>query len=217
MTTRCVCLFLKITIRRRMNIMHLRSTVIGFAIAASFVTVFPATSLRAQEESGRHGRKYKAPPETSHIEITVLKGGNDKPIPNAAIIFHPTKDGQDEGNLEIKSGPDGKGAIDVIPTGSLVGLQVIANGYSTHAEEVLVDTATREITVRMQRPKMQVSTYTDNSGKSSVRKDGVQEPVRPAGGAAPPKPISSSDPILPVSKPKETPDTDTKQSTPPQR
>ena len=200
-----------------MNVMHLRSTVIGFAIAASLVSVFPATTLIAQDDYGRHGRKYKAPPETSHIEITVLKGANDKPIPNAAIIFHPTKDGKDEGNLEIKTGPDGKGAIDVIPTGSLVGLQVIANGYSTHAEEVLIDTATREITVRMQRPKMQVSTYTDNSGKPSTQPDGVQEPVRPPGKVAPPKPITSSDPILPVAKPKDAPSTDTKQSTPPQR
>ena len=50
--------------------------------------------------AGQHGRKYKAPPETSHIEIRVTKKSNGKPIANAAVVFNPTKDGKDEGNLE---------------------------------------------------------------------------------------------------------------------
>src|SRR6266702_7341091 len=82
------------------------------------------TQVRAQDADNpkpeQHGRKYKAPPETSHIEVTVLKGFNKKPIDGAHVIFHPVKDGQDEGNLELKTHQDGKAIIDVIPTGSSV-------------------------------------------------------------------------------------------------
>ncbi len=90
---------------------------------------------RAQDDTTaapeKHGRKYKSPPDTSHVEVTVLKDFNKKPIMNAAVIFRPTKDGIDEGNLELKTDPEGKAAIDVIPTGSKVTIQVIADGFST--------------------------------------------------------------------------------------
>ncbi len=57
------------------------------------------------------GRKYKAPPATSRIEVQVTKKFNGKPIPNAAVVFNPTKDGKDLGNLEVKTDPEGK-AVD---------------------------------------------------------------------------------------------------------
>ena len=67
--------------------------------------------VAAQDEDNpkpeSHGRKYKAPPETSHIEVTVVKGFNKKPIDGAHVIFHPVKDGVDEGNLEMKTHQDG--------------------------------------------------------------------------------------------------------------
>ena len=130
--------------------------------------------------SGRHGRKYKAPPETAHIEVTVLKGFNKKPIMNAAVIFHPIDaNGKDEGTLEVKSGPDGKANIDVIPVGSQVRLQVLANGFATYAEDFKIDSATRDITVSMIRPQSQVSAYVDNEGKAADTQPGIQEPVRP--------------------------------------
>src|SRR5260370_39813103 len=95
------------------------SALSGFASLALFVSLAPA-SLQAQDDKQpeRHGRKYKAPPETSHIEVTVVKGFNKKPIDGAHVIFHPVKDGKDEGNLEVKTHQDGKAVIDVIPTGS---------------------------------------------------------------------------------------------------
>lgn len=147
--------------------------------------------LRAQDDDNpkpeKHGRKYKAPPDTSHIEVTVLKGFNKKPIDGAHVILHPVKDGKDEGNLEIKTHPDGKAVIDVIPTGSKVTIQVFADGFATYAEDYQVDEASREIVISMQRPKAQISTYVDNSGKDSQRQPGVQEPIRP-------KPASSTKP-----------------------
>lgn len=155
---------------------------------AALFTLFLATlplSLSAQDDAapkvtGRHGRKYKPPPQTSVIEVMVVKGFNKKPITNAAVIFHPVDaDGKDEGFLEMKTDPEGKAKIDVIPTGSKVRIQVIATGFATYAEDYKVDEQQRQITVSMLRPQEQVSTYVDQSGKASSIKAGVQEPVRP--------------------------------------
>jgi hypothetical protein len=146
-----------------------------FVVAVSLA--LPPAS-RAQDTS-KHGRKYKAPPATSHIEVTVLKKFNGKPIANAAVIFDSTLDGKDQGNLEVKTDPDGKATIDVIPTGSTVRVQVIATGFATYAEEYLVTEPSRQISVAMARPQAQISSYEDNSGKAAERKPGVQEPVRP--------------------------------------
>ena len=140
----------------------------------------------AQDAPPKHGRKYKAPPATSHIEVTVLKKFNGKPISNAAVIFDATLDGKDQGNLEVKTDPDGKAVIDVIPTGSNVRVQVIATGFATYAEDYLVNEPSREITVSMVHPQEQVSSYQNNDGKATTRKPGVQEPVRPTTPAAKP-------------------------------
>ena len=183
----------------------------GFALLA----MGPAVA-GAQDESGRaarHGRKYKAPPPTSHVEVTVLREINDKPIVNAAVIFHPTKDGHDEGNLEVKSDPQGVAKIDVIPTGSKVQIQVIANGYATFAEDYVINEETRQIVVKMTRPQKQVSAYEENAGKAATVKGGVQEPAHPkpaagkvvAPGAASPSPTAPLTTVPPMpTKPAET-------------
>jgi hypothetical protein len=165
------------------RILHGRPLV--FCLCASFVTFASLAPLhaRAQDEDNpkpeQHGRKYKAPPDTSHIEVMVIKGFNKKPIDGAHVIFHPVKDGVDEGNLEVKTHPDGKVAIDVIPTGSKVRIQVLADGFATFADDFVVNEPSREITITMIRPRAQISTYVDNEGKPSQLKPGVQEPVRP--------------------------------------
>ncbi|SFS14866.1 hypothetical protein SAMN05421771_2610 [Granulicella pectinivorans] len=156
--------------------MHHRTRTLAIA-SGLLLAVVPA--LPAQDNHSR-GRKYKPPPETSHIEVIVTKGYNHKPIENAAVIFHELRaDGGDEGNLEVKTDPDGKAVIDVIPTGSNVRVQVLANGFATYAEDYLVTESSRQIPVTMLRPKEQISTYVDNDGKASSRKAGVQEPIRP--------------------------------------
>jgi len=140
-------------------------------------------SLRAQDDGPqppeKHGRKYKAPPETSHIEVTVLKDFNKKPIDGAHVILHPVKDGRDEGNLEIKTHQDGKAIIDVIPTGSKVTIQVFAEGFATFAQDYQINEASRQIVIAVVRPRAQVSTYVDNQGKPAEVKPGVQDPGRP--------------------------------------
>ena len=91
----------------------------------------------------------------------------------------PTMDGKDQGNLEVKTDPDGKATIDVIPTGSTVRVQVIATGFATYAEDYRSERAHREISISMIRPQEQISSYEDNQGKAATRKPGVQEPIRP--------------------------------------
>jgi len=151
-----------------------------FSSLALLASLLPVRA-RAQDDGGavkpeKHGRKYKAPPETSEVEVTVVRDDNKKPIVNAAVVFHPVKDGQDEGNLEMKTDPDGKATIDVIPTGSAVRIQVIATGFATFAEDYQVDEASRKIAIAMIKPRAQVSTYIDESGKPAAIKPGVQEP-----------------------------------------
>jgi hypothetical protein len=160
-----------------------RPVLLGFlASFVLFATVAPI-QLRAQDEDNpkpeQHGRKYKAPPETTHIEVTVLKGFNKKPIDGAHVVFHPVKDGKDIGNLELKTHQDGKAIIDVIPTGSKVRIQVIADGFATYAQDYQINEASREIVVAMVRPQAQVSAYIDNQGKPSQVNPGIQEPIRP--------------------------------------
>jgi hypothetical protein len=156
----------------------------------------------AQDAPARRGRKYKAPPATSHIEVTVVKKFNGKPISNAAVVFSSALDGKDEGNLEVKTDPDGKAVIDVIPTGSTVRVQVIATGFATFADEYLVSEPTRQIAVSMLRPKEQVSSYQDNEGKAATRKPGVQEPVRPTTPASKP---ATPPPAAPQTTPPQSP------------
>ena len=172
------------------------------AVIALSSCLLSAATVNAQD-APRRGRKYKAPPDTSHIEVEVLRGYNGKPIANAAVVFHSIKDGKDEGNLEVKTNDDGKATIDVIPTGSNVDVQVIASGFATFAEQYLVAEKERSIEIKMLRPRAQVSTYTDNSGKASTVKPGVQEPGKPHSDPViePPQPTnhtSDPTPLAPV-------------------
>ena len=144
------------------------------------VSLALTASLAAQDSSKGRGRKYKPPPETSHIEVLVTKGYNHKPISNAAVIFHElAADGSDDGNLEVKTDPEGKAIIDVIPIGTNLRVQVLAPGFATFAEDYQITENSRQIPITMLRPQEQISAYQDNSGKSSTAKPGVQEPIRP--------------------------------------
>src|SRR5271154_1665004 len=166
---------------------HLALPALLYGSAALCACVLPAFSGHAFGQDPR-GRKYKAPPETAHIVVQVTKASNGKPVENAAVVFHPIKDGKDEGNLEIKSDPDGKATIDVIPVGSTVTVQVFANGFATFAQDFTVtDDKEKDIAVKLLRPRAQLSTYVDNDGKASQLQPGVQEPRRPAPPASAPQ------------------------------
>jgi hypothetical protein len=119
----------------------------------------------AQDDSSHRGRKFKAPPPTARIEVTVLKDFNGKPIENAAVIFHPMQGEKDEGNMELKSNEDGKAMIDVLPIGDTVRLQIIAHGYQTFGQDYKIDKDQIAIEVRMKRPGQQYSIYKDHAGE----------------------------------------------------
>jgi hypothetical protein len=175
---------------------------LALLLCLTAVSCLPALG---QDAPPKHGRKYKAPPATSHIEVTVLKKFNGKPISNAAVIFDATLDGKDQGNLEVKTDPDGKATIDIIPTGSTVRVQVIATGFATYAEEYEVTEPSRAITVSMVHPQEQLSSYQDNQGKTATRKPGVQEPIRPTKPTAKPAPSAPATPQPPPNAPDTTP------------
>jgi hypothetical protein len=152
----------------------------------------------AQDDStptGRHSRKYKAPPPTAHVEVLVLKP-NGKPYENAAVVFHPVKDGHDDGNLEMKTDTDGKAILDLIPIGSTMSVQVIADGYATFGAQYDIPTDTKSIVVNLKRPVAQYSTYRDDNGGLAVPTPGVVEPPKLAPQPPPPTPG-----VLPITVP----------------
>ncbi|HVN93028.1 MAG TPA: carboxypeptidase-like regulatory domain-containing protein [Terracidiphilus sp.] len=146
--------------------MYRRSVLQFCVLPASFGLIAGSFALRAQDDS-HHGRKYKAPPPSSTISVTVVRGYNGKPIPGAHVIFHPIEGDKDKGALELKTGEDGKATIDVIPLGDTVTLQVIADGFQTYGQVYKIDKLNMAMEVRMNRPTRQYSIYNhpaDNSG-----------------------------------------------------
>jgi len=107
----------------------------------------------------KRGRKYTPPPPTCKITVTVTKAKNGKPVENAGVVFHPMKDGKDAGNMELKTNEDGRAVLDVIPIGSTVRLQIIASGYQTYGADYQVDSATKDIEVKLLPPGRQYSIY----------------------------------------------------------
>src|SRR5580658_7268306 len=65
----------------------------------------------------KRGRKYTPPPPTCKITVTVTKASTGKPVENAGVIFHPIKNGKDQGNMELKTNEEGKAVLDVVPVG----------------------------------------------------------------------------------------------------
>ena len=138
-----------------------------------------SASLALGQESRR---KYTPPPPTATIKVTVLRSTNGKPIPNAAVVFHPMEGDRDKGALELKSDEDGKVTIDVIPIGDTVRLQVIADGWKTYGEDYKIDTDSKEIVVKMKRPTEQYSLYGDGhgTGNSTTAPKGQSTSAKPS-------------------------------------
>lgn len=127
-----------------------------WAVVAA-VLLIPAL-MHGQE--WRRGRKYKPPPPTSKITVTVTKAFDGKPLENASVIFHPLdKKGRDEGGMELKTDEDGKATLDLIPVDSTMVLQVLSPGYQTFGNKYEIKTPTRDIAVKMRLPAQQYSIY----------------------------------------------------------
>jgi hypothetical protein len=134
-------------------------------VVASLGMALSVLSAGGQDTDSR-GRKFKAPPATSTIAVTVLRSGDKKPIENAAVVFHPMEGDKDKGAMELKTNEDGKTSIDVIPIGDTVLLQVIAKGYQTFGKECRIDKANMAFQVKLNRPGEQYSIYQKHPEKS---------------------------------------------------
>ncbi|WP_263354565.1 carboxypeptidase-like regulatory domain-containing protein [Acidicapsa acidisoli] len=138
----------------------------GFLLAA--ISVVALTHAFAQDsDSAKRGRKYKAPPPTSHVVVTVVRATNGKPIEDAAVIFHPLMDGHDNGNMELKTNEDGKTTIDLLVTGSSVRVQIIADGFQTYGNDYKIDKDNMAIDVKLKRPVAQYSIYKKSEGAAA--------------------------------------------------
>jgi hypothetical protein len=163
------------------NLLRLSVFVAGIALAVS------SLHAGAQQGSSQRGRKYKVPPASARIEVTVLRDINGKPIENAAVVFHPMEGERDKGAMELKTNEDGKAVIDVIPIGDTVRLQIIARGFQTYGQDYKIDKSAMTMEIRMKRPGEQYSIYkekdeTADSGKGS----GADKPANSSKDAAPP-------------------------------
>jgi hypothetical protein len=120
------------------------------------LSCIPASAFQTDT---KRGRKYVPPPPMARIEVSVVRESSGKPISNAAVVFHPMEGEKDKGNMELKTNEDGKCIIDVLIIGDVVRLQVIANGYQTFGDDYKIDTAEKQIVVKMKRPGEQYSIY----------------------------------------------------------
>jgi uncharacterized membrane protein YgcG len=178
--------------------MFRRSSLSLCVVLASFGLISGSLILRAQDDDSHHGRKYKVPPASAHIEVTVVRDYNGKPIHDAHVIFHPIQGDKDTGALELKTNEDGKAIIDVIPVGDTVTLQVIANGFQTYGQVYKVDKLDISMEVRLSRPGAQYSTYKnsnpDSGSGSSSGNSGSGKPSGSSGQSDPPSGNQSQPP-----------------------
>ncbi len=170
--------------------------------AAGLVVVVAMVAVAGAQQD-RHGRKWKPLPPLAHIEVTVVKGFDGKPLPNAAVVFHSTLEGRDNGNLEVKTNPEGKAIIDLIEVGSDVDVQVIAKGFSTYSKDLNQVGATKSVEVKLLQPREQMSQYENTEGKPAVVKPGIQEPPHPV--IVPPKVGPDGYALAPASPPAAKP------------
>jgi len=172
---------------------------LSFFVAA-FGLIVTLLSANAQDAPKR-GRKYKAPPPTARIEVTVLRDVNGKPIENAAVVFHPMEGEKDKGAMELKTNEDGKTVIDVLPMGDTVRLQIIAKGFQTYGEDYKIDKPDLAIEIKMKRPGEQYSIYPAKSRPEATeggQSPDANKPAAPAKDAAPAPP--DAQPSQPQSK-----------------
>ena len=152
-------------------------------IVAVFGLLVSSLAAGAQQDNSKRGRKYKSPPPTGRIEVTVLRDVNGKPIENAAVIFHPLEGEKDMGNMELKTNEDGKAVIDVMVIGDVVRMQVIAKGFQTFGEDFKIDKPEIAIEIRMKRPGEQYSIYKNHGEAADAGKDAPKD--QPATQAQP--------------------------------
>jgi hypothetical protein len=142
------------------------------SLAAVLLLAGMTLGCLAQEPAApKRGRKYKAPPPTALVVVTVLRASNEKPVVNASVIFHPIVNGKDAGNMELKTNDDGKAKIDLLALNSDVRIQVIAPGFQTWGEDYKIDKDKVGIEIKLLRPQDQYSIYKKHDAASTTPDD----------------------------------------------
>lgn len=178
-----------------------RFVVSGFVSGLASVLLMAALAVAGTaygQDSPKRGRKYKAPPPTAKIEVTVLRATNGKPVENASVIFHPLTDGRNDGNMELKTNEDGKAVMELLAVGSNVRLQILAPGFQTYGEDYKVDKDNLAIEVKLKRPAEQYSIYKKHDGEAADKPDAT-----PKDAAAPAEKKPDASPDTPRDAPKD--------------
>ena len=165
-------------------------------VVAVFALIVSSLAVSAQQSPAKRGRKFKMPPPTGRIEVTVVRDSSGKPIENASVIFHPMEGERNKGNMELKTNEDGKTIIDVLPIGGTVRMQIIAKGFQTFGDDYMVDKDDMAIEIRMKRPGEQYSIYKKHSEATQGDKDSAKP-------ANPPAPAPKDKPAAPDAPPSQ--------------
>jgi hypothetical protein len=101
---------------------------------------------------------------TSSLRFVVVRDTDGKPVRNAEVVLHPVKrkGKQAQGEMELKTDPEGKAKVDGIPYGPLR-VQVLAPHFQTFGEDYEVNKPEMEFTVKLKHPGGQYSIY-ENHG-----------------------------------------------------
>ena len=165
-------------------------------VVAVFALIVSPLAVSAQQSPAKRGRKFKMPPPTGRIEVTVVRDSSGKPIENASVIFHPMEGERNKGNMELKTNEDGKTIIDVLPIGGTVRMQIIAKGFQTFGDDYVVDKDDMAIEIRMKRPGEQYSIYKKHPEATQGGKDSAKP-------ANPPAPAPKDKPAAPDAPPSQ--------------
>jgi hypothetical protein len=98
--------------------------------------------------------------KVARLEVIVVRAYNGKPVRNASVVLHPvSKNGkQEKGGMELKTDPEGKASLDIVPYGRLR-IQAIAPGLQTYGDDVEINQPAQQITIKMNRPQDQYTIY----------------------------------------------------------
>ncbi len=101
---------------------------------------------------------------TSSLRFVVVRDTDGKPVRNAEVVLHPVKrkGKQAQGEMELKTDPEGKANVDGIPYGPLR-VQVLAPHFQTFGEDYEINKPEMEFTVKLKHPGGQYSIY-ENHG-----------------------------------------------------
>ncbi len=118
------------------------------------VLLFTAALAWAQEDEG----------PTSSLRFVVVRDSDGKPVRNAQVVLHPVKrkGKQAQGEMELKTDPEGKANVDGIPYGPLR-VQVLAPHFQTFGEDYEINKPQMDFTVKLKHPGGQYSIY-ENHG-----------------------------------------------------